>query len=780
MTTAVAGIILSERLGFDVELVDGATPREVYKRISAGEIHLAFESWPKSNPNAFRNFTGENASQPVRWTPYSKLFGRSGIFETCSRSADSDFSKCSDKSMSSSPSMLKDVLDKPEGQQFFSRKLESGIAFPRWVPDHCEQPNAKMNCTAQILHVSTEYDKGLIEGLVTQLRLPATVVYVGTANLSAEIWAAYTMKAGTLVYNYSPNTNHHGISALSLPRAKIRPAIDLAPQQLIKLAWPGLADIRGGDALSFWESFDLDERDYAHLAASYDRLNDPHEAACAWIHDNEVKWLKWVKFPERKHASLMCFGKTKGNGLCDGHFLKGWILLIVQVFACLASMYLSAYVNKPPPKSTDFRDVLDRRLQTPSTQLETGPKHNWFYTWMLGYAGTYTTRIEFLDTLGNVPKVLTHVRTYENFLRSNLDPKIQLPPAGGNDRWISDLNRRTLFTYLLWSTCDSVVPVVLFCFGLGFFSSALSTVFYQLVRWETFKTDPEAWALDNPTRLEGSLLATVESTGSRVSMLIAAYVFFPTFLQMGYVVYAVGRWRSFQEAGFTVIGKLNNLALLVGSAVKDRNNEASMQLCYRVYRYLATAHMLLYKTVQNQGWFGALTLQDLVENGLLTQQETLELSTPSIAMHEVVITWISDEMYSGVQQGLLCETLRSTLPAEIRGWMGAVSASALVNQPVLWSALMLLVCDLLVLLFVLGNPLASFMYEVGPFQSYVFFFTVLQTVPYLCVHMLVKTLENPYQGSHDMFDTAALVAWSERSTFNFLRSKLSRRLKSQV
>ena len=56
--------------------------------------------------------------------------------------------------------------------------------------------------------------------------------------------------------------------------------------------------------------------------------------------------------------------------------------------------------------------------------------------------------------------MLRHVRRYENFQRSNADDKLELPPAGGDDRWIGDLDRRTLFTYLFFSTCDGAVPVV--------------------------------------------------------------------------------------------------------------------------------------------------------------------------------------------------------------------------------------------------------------------------------------------------------------------------------
>ena len=45
MTTAIAGFILSERLGFNVELVSGRSGREVYEAIAKGEIHVSFEAW---------------------------------------------------------------------------------------------------------------------------------------------------------------------------------------------------------------------------------------------------------------------------------------------------------------------------------------------------------------------------------------------------------------------------------------------------------------------------------------------------------------------------------------------------------------------------------------------------------------------------------------------------------------------------------------------------------------------------------------------------------------
>ena len=61
--------------------------------------------------------------------------------------------------------------------------------------------------------------------------------------------------SGALVYSYEPNTNQHGISIDSLARAKIPPRLDFKPQQLVKLAWPGLKDNYGAFANHIFSLF---------------------------------------------------------------------------------------------------------------------------------------------------------------------------------------------------------------------------------------------------------------------------------------------------------------------------------------------------------------------------------------------------------------------------------------------------------------------------------------------------------------------------------------------
>lgn len=80
MVTAAAAMVLSQKLGFSVKLESGRTSQQVYPALANGEIHMAFEVWPESNLATFKQYAGS-----VEYVPYTTLFGRSGIFESCRR-----------------------------------------------------------------------------------------------------------------------------------------------------------------------------------------------------------------------------------------------------------------------------------------------------------------------------------------------------------------------------------------------------------------------------------------------------------------------------------------------------------------------------------------------------------------------------------------------------------------------------------------------------------------------------------------------------------------------
>lgn len=138
-------------------------------------------------------------------------------------------------------------------------------------------------------------------------------------------------------------------------------------------------------------------------------------------------------------------------------------------------------------------------------------------------------------------------------------------------------------------------------------------------------------------------------------------------------------------------------------------------------------------------------------------------------MHEVVNSWILKEMFEGVNNGLLYSQLICNISVRIRGAIGTLKDAFASNQPNLWAALMKFVCDVLVFMFVFGTPITNFTYSMGYFQVYVVLFTVSLAMPFLCASHLVTVLSNPYTSDHDMFNTDALIASSERTAFQNLR-----------
>ena len=338
MTTAIAGILLREKLGFDIEFVN-ITARASYEAIAKGDVHLSFEAWTKSNPGQAHTWEeydqDKEAERGKMWSfPYRELFGRSGLFEACSRH-DPDFHPCLDKSLSQSPVLLDEALLIPSVQKHFSQNHVTSPALGKWE----ENPRCRAgNCTVQVLHIApTGYDEGLIETLVEQLGIPAEVVYLGAQAHDDALWAAYTRMTGALMYSYVPNSNKKGISITALPRAPFDQNLDFPPQQLTKMGWPGLQEHKGLDALHFVRDFQLDQSDYQELANRYAIIQDATKVACLWIQENPSKWQHLIKFPERAKAPLFCL--TNERGLCDHTYWTAWAVLCFQILAFFALLW---------------------------------------------------------------------------------------------------------------------------------------------------------------------------------------------------------------------------------------------------------------------------------------------------------------------------------------------------------------------------------------------------------------------------------------------------------
>ena len=78
-------------------------------------------------------------------------------------------------------------------------------------------------------------------------------------------------------------------------------------------------------------------------------------------------------------------------------------------------------------------------------------------------------------------------------------------------------------------------------------------------------TDPVAYDLGVATDVGVSDL--IKQTCNKIQQLISSFKFFPSFLALGYITYALGHWRTFQTLGYSIQGILNTTAVKVGSAL---------------------------------------------------------------------------------------------------------------------------------------------------------------------------------------------------------------------
>ena len=250
------------------------------------------------------------------------------------------------------------------------------------------------------------------------------------------------------------------------------------------------------------------------------------------------------------------------------------------------------YFQLPPPAGLEDSD---RLLHHTSILLKTRPRVEGGVgsSCFIGSGSDLEKRNKLLRAIRQVPICLSHTRTFENFARSNTDDRFVIPPPNGDERWKASLSRRTLFPYLLFSDGVGMKPVLLTSLAMGLFSGAWATFFYQYITWETYMTDPVAYDLGVATDVGVSDL--IKQTGNKIQQLIASFKFFPSFLALGYITYALGHWRTFQTLGYSIQGILNTTAVKVGSALTKPEAEVSKQLAFRVYRYVQVIHILAYK-----------------------------------------------------------------------------------------------------------------------------------------------------------------------------------------
>lgn len=791
LATMVAAILLKEQLGLEVELVPGSGQgaAEVYEAVATGAVHAAFEMWPGGKEDYFRRFASfDKCSGRGARAFNTSITARSGIFEACSRDPTIKLRRCISADIIDSPPTLDAVLATARGLAHFASPGASGAAAVQkqcvdglfacdangvWTPSHC----VGQNCSAKILHIAPDYDKGLVEGFVSDLRLPVTVVYMGREGHHDAFWEAYTKRSGALFYYYSPSIPPHGIPIEHLPRAEVRPASDFPRSVLQKLAWAGLEDEDnfGLDVIAFVESFALGTVDYAELAATYDFAQDVHVSACTWVKNNRAKWEPWISLPQRQATKFDWWNTCvfRGNGhsiLCHGGCT---VLAFVQPIMCALLGLLSCCWRPKrrrtaeelkPAVASIIADV--RNHDSSQAVLHVAKSKMEVVEAMI--SPEYAKRNAFLEAHRSPPIAIQHVRTLSGFCQSNVDPAMQRPPNYAAARADTSATRTAMILYFFCSGAMLKMFVQCFCFAL--LSSSLGTIFWIMLKYEAYHVDPHAFSEGAHATQIGTFGHSFSSSASAFNSVTSSFKFFPSFLMLGYVGFTVNRWRSFLNLGYSIQGRIHDVSLMVGGGIVDPSDMKCRQLAFNVYRYLVLVHILLYK--EKTPWLQALSMDDFVVLGLLTDAEKQFIMASKNKMRDTGLAMLSAEIQLGLNHGLIhtsCTVTCLDQLARLRGKMAAYHDMFTVNQPNVFASLMFVVVDMLVYLFIVGSSYTMFVFELGCFQHYVFVFAAFLTLPWICCMDMINVVRDPYSSYADMFNVDSLMGSSEQVAFHNLR-----------
>ena len=309
---------------------------------------------------------------------------------------------------------------------------------------------------------------------------------------------------------------------------------------------------------------------------------------------------------------------------------------------------------------------------------------------------------------------------------------------------------------------------------MALLSGAASTLMYLLVRWDTYAVDPVAWAAGKPTDKPLSISYQLEQLRGHMGNLTSNFLFFPTFLSIGFLGFAVNRWLSFQATEYCLQGRTQDIGLMIGGAVVDPKSGSSRELTFRLYRYLNLVHMYAYGSLGKCSWFSQVSPHQLVSLGLATEEEASLLEhTPNLFRMDTVAAWLSRDLQAGMRDGTLDRASKGVLfqhVSHLRMWAADLAAITSTAQPNLWTALMKILLDVLVLLFVVSSPFRFFTFDEGEVQMFVLLCTFTLVFPMVCVSTLIVWMQDPYSNKVDGFNPDGLVTWSERVIFTNMRA----------
>jgi len=184
--------------------------------------------------------------------------------------------------------------------------------------------------------------------------------------------------------------------------------------------------------------------------------------------------------------------------------------------------------------------------------------------------------------------------------------------------------------------------------------------------------------------------------------------------------------------------------------------------------------MFAYGSLGKCPWFSEVSMHQLVPLGLATEEEASLLEhTPSLFRMDTLVSWICRDLQAGMRDGTLDRVSKGVLfqhLSHLRMWAADLAAITSTAQPNLWTALMSILLDALILLFVVGSPFRFFVYDAHAVQVNIVLCTFALVFPWVCVGTLIVWMQDPYTNVVDGFNPDGLVCWSERVIFTNMRA----------
>jgi len=242
------------------------------------------------------------------------------------------------------------------------------------------------------------------------------------------------------------------------------------------------------------------------------------------------------------------------------------------------------------------------------------------------------------------------------------------------------------------------------------------------VMWEVF-VQSSLFAL--LTSILGSLLF-LQNTGVTHNMghdianilrpsveLVDDFKFLPTFLLCFVVSKDASRWVEWLDVGFSIQGRIHDIALAIGSAMGESSEwEGVMEVKYTFFRYLSAAHYIHFMKVDSRIPDDPVDCcAELESVGLLTAEEARHLPDAGPMMRDRMFHWISCLIKSQIQKGAILPTSEYYLFEKL-SYLRAITATFHdlrdCDQPSALTQMVRVVLEIFLFLVVIAYPIKWF------------------------------------------------------------------------